>query len=176
MCIPEPLTPEDGLGHKGGVQAILLGQGLDRQLEGHDVVRGAQGVGVLEVNLMLALGHLVVAGLDLKAHLLQGHADLPPGPLPVVQGAQVEVARLVVGPGGGLALVIGLEEEEFRLRTYVEGIKAHVLGLLQMTRLSTYRGSPTKGVPSGSWTSQISRATLPWLGRQGKMAKESRSG
>ena len=116
---------------------------------------------------MLALGYLVVAGLDLKAHLLQGHADLPPGALPVVQGAQIEVARLVVGTGGGLALVISLEEEEFRLWTYVEGIKAHLLRPVQ---------SPLEGFPSGSWTSQMSRATLPWLGRQGKMAKESRSG
>ena len=60
---------------------------------------------------MLAPGALMVAGLDLKAHLLQIQADLPAGALTVVQGAQVEVARLVVGLGGGLALVVGLEQE-----------------------------------------------------------------
>ncbi len=75
-----------------------------------------QGVGVLEVDLVLALGALVVAGLDLKAHLLQGHADLPAGALPVVQGAQVEVARLVLGRVVGVALVVGLKEEELQLR------------------------------------------------------------
>ena len=79
---------------------------------------------------MLALGYLVVAGLDLKAHLLQGHADLPPGALPVVQGAQIEVARLVVGLGGGLALLVGLEQEELRLRAHIETVVAHVVGLL----------------------------------------------
>ena len=44
------------------------------------------------------------------------------------------------------------------------------------TRFSTPRGSPAKAVPSGLWTSQISRATLPYWGRQGRMAKVSRSG
>ena len=47
---------------------------------------------------------------------------------------------------------------------------------LARARFSTPRGSPTKGVPSGLWTSQISRATLPYWGRQGRMAKVSRSG
>ena len=121
---------EDGLGHKGGVEAVFLSDGLDRQLEGHDVVGGVEGLGVLEVNLVLALGALVVAGLNLKVHLLQGHTDLPAGGLAVVQGAQVKVARLVVGLGGGLALVVGLEQEKLCLRAHVEGIKAHVMGLL----------------------------------------------
>ena len=112
---------EDGLGHKGGVEAVALGQGLDRQLKGHDVVGGVEGLGVLEVDLMLALGALVVAGLDLKVHLLQGHADLPAGGLAVVQGAQVKVARLVVGLGGGLALVVGLEQEELQFRSHIAG-------------------------------------------------------
>ena len=44
------------------------------------------------------------------------------------------------------------------------------------TRRSTPLGSPTKGVPSVSYTSQMSRATRPWAGRQGKMAKLLRSG
>ena len=122
--------PEDRLGHEGGVEAVALGQGLDRQLKGHDVVGGVEGLGVLEVDLMLALGALVVAGLDLKVHLLQRHADLPPGGLPVIQGAQVEVARLVVGLGGGLALLVGLEQEELRLRAHIETVVAHVVGLL----------------------------------------------
>ena len=44
------------------------------------------------------------------------------------------------------------------------------------TRFSTPRGSPTKEVPSGLYTSQMSRATFPWLGRQGNTTKESRLG
>ena len=80
---------------------------------------------------MLAPGALMVAGLDLKAHLLQIQADLPAGALTVVQGAQVEVARLVPGEGGGVALVVSLKEEELQLRPDVEGIKAHVPAALE---------------------------------------------
>lgn len=67
-----------------------------------------------------------MAGLDLKPHLLQAQADLPAGALPVVQGTQVEIARLVAGLGGGFAVLVGLEEEKLQLRPGVEG-KAHVV-------------------------------------------------
>ena len=80
---------------------------------------------------MLAGGVLVVAGLDLEAHFLQVQADLPAGGLAVVQGAQVEVARLVVGLGGGQTVLVGLEEEELALGAHVEGVIAHVVHLLQ---------------------------------------------
>ena len=118
----------DGLGHESGVKAVFLGQGLHRQLEGHDVVGGAEGVGIFKVDLVLPGGHLVVAGLDFKAHLLQAQADLPAGGLPVVQGAQVKVSGLVAGAGGGAAVLVGLEQEELQLRPGVEG-EAHVLRL-----------------------------------------------
>ena len=85
---------------------------------------------VHEVDLVLAGVHLVVAGLDLEAHLLQAQADLPAGGLPVVQGAQVEVPGLVAGAGGGAAVLISLEQEELQLRPGVEG-EAHVLRLPQ---------------------------------------------
>ena len=49
----------------------------------------------------------------------------------MVQGAQVKVTGLVVGLGGGAALLVGLEEEELGLGTHVEGVIAHVVGLLQ---------------------------------------------
>ena len=49
----------------------------------------------------------------------------------MVQRAQVKVARLVPGDGGGVAVLVGLKEEEFQLRTDVEGVKAHVLRPLQ---------------------------------------------
>ena len=80
----------------------------------------------------------MVAGLDLKAHLLQAQTDLPAGALSVVQGAQVKIARLVPGVGGGPALGVGLEEEELQLRPDVEGIKAHLLRPFQ---------SPLEDVP-----------------------------
>ena len=80
---------------------------------------------------MLTGGHLMVAGLDLEAHLLQGQADFTASPLPVIQGAQVEVSGLIVGLGGGLALLVSLEEEELRLGAHAEGVIAHILGPLE---------------------------------------------
>ena len=61
----------DGFGHKGGVEAILLSNALSGQLEGHNLIRSVQSVGILEVNLMLGHGALVVAGLNLKSDFLQ---------------------------------------------------------------------------------------------------------
>ena len=121
--------PKEGLWHEGGVEAVFLGDGLDRQLEGHDLVGGVHGVHIFKVDLMLSGGALVVAGLDLVAHLLQHPADLPAGGLPLVQRAQVKVARLIPGAGGGPALLVGLKEEKLQLRADVEGVKAHVPGL-----------------------------------------------
>ena len=122
---PAAVDAEDGLGHEGRVQAVLLREGLDGHAEGHDVVRGGEGVGVLEVNLVLAGGDLVVAGLYLEAHLLQGEADVAADELAVVDGAEVKVARLVAGLGGRAAVLVRLEEEELALRADVEGV-AHV--------------------------------------------------
>ena len=107
------------------MQAVLLRQRLDGEFEGHDVVGGAEGVGVLEVDLVLAGGHLVVGGLNLKAHLFQRHADLAAGALAVVERAQVKVAGLVGGLRGRRALLVRLEEEELALGADVEGI-AHI--------------------------------------------------
>ena len=120
----------EGLGHKGGVKPVLLGQCLHRQLEGHDIVGGGEGVGVLQVDLMLSRGGLVVAGLDLYAHFLQRQRDLPAGALAVVQGTQVKVSRLVRGPDRGAALLVGLEQEKFQLRPHVK-VESQRLRLLQ---------------------------------------------
>ena len=70
---------------------------------------------------MLAGCHLVVAGLHRHAHLLQIQADLPAGPLPMVQRAQVKIAGLVGSPDGGLTVFIGLEQEELQFRSHIAG-------------------------------------------------------
>jgi hypothetical protein len=49
----------------------------------------------------------------------------------VIQRTKVEIAGLIVGLGGGLALIIGLEQEELGLGSHVEGVVAHISGLLQ---------------------------------------------
>ena len=79
---------ELGLRHKSSVQSMTSRNGAYGHLEGHDVVSRMDGIGILEVDLMLSAGHLVMTGLDLVIHLLQRQADLPPGALPVVQRPQ----------------------------------------------------------------------------------------
>ena len=112
------------------MQAVLLRQRLDRQLERHDVVRGRQRVRILKVDLVLALRHFVVRRLDLKAHLLQRKADLAPRSLAVIQRPQIEIARLVARLRRRLALLVRLEQEKLALRAHVEAV-AHVRRLLQ---------------------------------------------
>ena len=104
------------LRHKGGVLAVFLRQRLDRQLEGHDIVGCLQRFGILEVDLMLPCRHLMVRGLDLKAHVLQRHADLAPRALAAVERTQIKIAGLVVRLRDGIAGVVRLEEEKLAFR------------------------------------------------------------
>ena len=50
----------DGLGHKRGMEAVLLSQRLDGQLEGHDIVGGMKCLLILEINLMLCRSNLMM--------------------------------------------------------------------------------------------------------------------
>ena len=86
----------DRLGHERRVQAVLLGDRLQRELEGDRVVGGLERVGVLEVDLVLAGGDLVVGGLDADAERLEGVDHVLADLLGEV-GREVEVAGLVVG-------------------------------------------------------------------------------
>ena len=92
---------EHRLGHEGGVQPMQLGNRTHHVFEGHYVVGRGQGVVVAEVNLVLPRGNFVVGGLHVKPHLLQGQDYVPAGVLAAVQGAQVEVAALIMGGDGG---------------------------------------------------------------------------
>ena len=112
----------EGLGHESRMQAVPLGRGLDGQLEGHDLVGRSQGVRVLEVNLVLALGNLVVGSFNFEAHLLEEEGNLTTGVGAPVQGSQVEVAGIVTGRGRGPSFLVGGEEEELKLGSDVEGI------------------------------------------------------
>ena len=118
---------------------------LDHHPEGHDVVGGGQGVGVAQVDLLLAGPTLVVGELHRDAHLLQ-HGDRPPPEVgaEALRGV-VEVAG-AVHRGGRLA---GhdrvLEQEELHLRVGVER-ETEVGGLLQralqhIARVGVGRGS-----------------------------------
>ena len=67
---------------------------------------------------------------DLKADLFQRQTDLTAGKLGAVERSLVEIADLVVRFGGGLAVRVGLKEEELALGTDVEGV-AHIGGFLE---------------------------------------------
>src|SRR5690606_18751545 len=110
----------DRLGHEGGMQAMALGDRLQDVLEGDGAVGGRDGRAVLEVDLVLADGDLVVAGLDLDAHLLKV-ADHVLADVGGEVARQVEVAAPVVRQRGD-ALTISREEEELQLRSGVEGV------------------------------------------------------
>ena len=114
--------PEDRLWHEGGVQAVALGDGFDGELEGHDVVGGGEGVGVFEINFVLAGGDFVVAGFDLKAHGFQRDADLAACSFAVVERAEIEIAGFVAGLGGWASVFVGVEEEKFAFWADVEGV------------------------------------------------------
>ena len=96
VCMPGAVDPVDRLRHERRVQAVLLGDRLERELEGDRVVGGRQRVAVLEVDLVLAGRDLVVGRLDPDAERLEGVDHVLADLLGEV-GREVEVAGLVVG-------------------------------------------------------------------------------
>ena len=117
------------------------------------------GVGVLEVDLVLAGRDLVVGRLDLEAHLLEGEDDVPARFLAAVDGGQVEVGALVVRVDDRIAVGVAAEQEELGLGARDHRV-AEGRGLVHLL-LQGHRGdSPRNGVPSGLYTSQISRPTF----------------
>ena len=110
------------LWHESRVQAVLLGQRLDCELKGHDVVGGGQSIGILEIDLVLSRGNFMMTGFDFKAHLFQGHADFTACALAVVERPEVEIARFVAGRCSWMTFFICLEKEEFHFRADIEGV------------------------------------------------------
>src|SRR3972149_3421985 len=67
---PRAVDAEDGFGHEGGIDPVLLGYLLYRKAVGHDIIGHAEGIGIAQVYLMLAEGYLMVAELHPNAHPL----------------------------------------------------------------------------------------------------------
>ena len=107
--------------HEGRLDALTRGDLAHDDAEGHDVVGHRQGVGVAQVDLVLAGGALVVAELDRDAHLLEHHDGVAAEVGAVVHGGVVEVAGVVERLGLVLALTQFLDEEELDLGMAVEG-------------------------------------------------------
>jgi hypothetical protein len=59
----------------------------DNHLERHDIVGSFERLGIFEVNFMLSRRNLVMRSLDLKAHILQRHADLAARAFAAIQRA-----------------------------------------------------------------------------------------
>src|SRR5665811_1589679 len=118
---------KDRLRHESGVNAILLGDLLDDQPVGHGVVGNLEGVVVADVDLVLAGADLVVAILNVDAHLFEGHDSVTAQIAGDIQWSKVEVAALVQYLG---ALGI-LEIEELEFRPDIKMIETHLCGPLE---------------------------------------------
>ena len=103
--------------HEGGVHVLELGQFLDHQLGGHQVVGHGQGIGVLEVDFVLAGRALVVRVLDRDAHLSEVEDSVAAEVGGRITGELVEIAVEVQQfRSGGV-----LQVEEFQFRAHVVG-------------------------------------------------------
>ena len=104
---PAAVQTLNRLGHERRQEAVPVGDVAHDELEGGQVVGRDQGVGVAQVDLVLARGHLVVGRLDLEAHCLHLLDDHPADLLALVHRTQVEVCGRIVRRL--------LEQEELRL-------------------------------------------------------------
>ena len=115
---PGTVVSLEGLGHEGGVDAVLQRHLFDCEPESHDVVGHRQGIGVADDDLVLAGGHLVVGVLDRDSHQLEGIDGLAPILLGRVERSQIEVAAAIEH----LWFRAGVGEiEELELGSDVEG-------------------------------------------------------
>ena len=119
----------EGLGHEGGVHAVLHGDLLHHQLVGHDRISHGESVGEAKVDLVLGRTVLVMAVLDGNAHLLQREHGIASQVAGVIQTGQVEIAAAIQKLG---ALGV-LEVIELNLGADVEHVP-HVLGLAHHAR------------------------------------------
>ena len=128
---PIAIFVAQGLGHEGGAQPVLRGNGAHGALEGHGVVRGGQRAGIVEVNFILSGAVFVMGAFGLNVHFLQCQADFPADVFPLVQGRHIHIARLILGLERHLAVFVRLKEIEFIFRAQPEEI-AQAAGLLHL--------------------------------------------
>ena len=121
----------EGLGHEGCVHAQRVGDFLDDGAEGHDVVGGLQGVGVAQVDFVLAGAGFVVAEFDGDADLFEHGHCLAAEVLHDAAGGVVEVGFVVHGHGESVGAELGgFEQVELNFGRGVAG-EAHLRGLVE---------------------------------------------
>ena len=134
-----------GLWHERGIQAVPLGNGLYRQLEGLDIVRRGQRLSRLKIDFMLGGGRLVMGTFHHKSHLLQCQHNIAPRIFSQIEGADVKISGLLMADGGGPCVVIQMEQEKFAFRSHLEQI-SHFRRFPQRP-LQDIPGVPLKGRP-----------------------------
>ncbi|MNC19193.1 hypothetical protein D3C75_671200 [compost metagenome] len=130
---------EKRLRHKSSMQAVLTGYRLHDELEGLNLVSGFDGVRIFEVDFVLAGSNLMVGGFNFKAHFFKGQYDFTAAVLPKIHRRQIEISTLVIQFLCRVTLLVGSEQEEFRLRSNVHRCIAHFFGFLETTLQNTAR-------------------------------------
>ena len=121
----------EGLGHEGCVHAERVGDFLDDGAEGHDVVGGLQGVGVAQVDFVLAGTGFVVAEFDGNADFFKHGHCLAAEVLHDAAGGVVKVGFVVHGHGESIGAELGgFEQVELNFGRGVAG-EAHLRGLVE---------------------------------------------
>ena len=119
------------LGHEGCVHAQRVGDFLDDGAEGHDVVGGLQGVGVAQVDFVLAGAGFVVAEFDGDADFFEHGHCLAAEVLHDAAGGVVEVGFVIHGHGESVGAELGgFEQVELNFGRGVAG-EAHLRCLVE---------------------------------------------
>ena len=126
--MPEPFSPNSGLGMNDRVPAVLHRVFLDRDAVRHAVVGHVHRVRVAHVDLVLARPDLVVRVLDVDAELLEREHRLAAHVGAGVERREVEVAAVVEHLGRAVGVA---EEVVLELGPDVERVEAHALGALE---------------------------------------------
>ena len=119
----------DRLWHKRRAQAVGIGCRFYHHLKGEDVVCRRERFAVFKVDLVLCDRHLMVGSLNLKSHVLEGQANIAAAALTQIGRPHIKITRRVMSDGGGMAILVGVEQEEFALRPHVEAV-SHVRRIL----------------------------------------------
>ena len=121
----------EGLGHEGCIHAERVGDFLDDGAEGHDVIGGLQGIGVAQVDFILAGAGFVVAEFDGDTDFFEHGHCLAAEVLHDAAGGVVEVGFVVHGHGESVSAELGgFEQVELNFGRGVAG-EAHLRCLVE---------------------------------------------
>ncbi len=122
--------PKERLGHKGGADAMRIRSRFYHHFKGMDIVCSRKSLAVLKIDFMLGDSTFMMGRFNLKSHVLKSQADIAPAALSHVGRPHVKIAGRIIGDGGGMAVLVPIEKEEFAFRPHVEGI-SHLRRFLQ---------------------------------------------